>query len=219
MTLLEQIVEATVEGDTERCVALARQSVDEGVDPHQVLREGYTRGMKIVGDRFATLEIFMPQMMDSAAAMSAAMEVLKPHLEQRKDRGSQGTVLLGTIQGDVHEIGKNIVKIMLRSSGFTVDDLGCDVPVRQFVERAREAGPDIIAVSALLTTTMTHIPDLIRILTELGLRDEYRVMIGGAPVTAEWAAEIGADGYADDASEAAEVAQRLMQDRKRGEKR
>jgi corrinoid protein of di/trimethylamine methyltransferase len=175
--------------------------------------------MKIVGDRFATLEIFMPQMMDSAAAMSAAMEVLKPHLERRQDRGSQGTVLLGTIQGDVHEIGKNIVKIMLQSSGFTVDDLGCDVPVRRFVEKAREAGPDIIAVSALLTTTMTHIPDLIRILTELGVRDKYRVMIGGAPVTAEWAAEIGADGYADDASEAAAVAQRLMQETKRGEKR
>tara|TARA_B100001964_G_scaffold101695_1_gene113683 strand:- start:980 stop:1639 length:660 start_codon:yes stop_codon:yes gene_type:complete len=216
MNLFEQMAEATIKGDKEQCAALARVALDEGVDPVQAIQEGYTKGMHVVGDRFAVLECFLAEVMLSANAVSAAMEVLRPSLLERPGHGSQGTIILGTIQGDVHEIGKNIVKIMLQADGFTVHDLGYDVPVRRFVEQAEELGADIIGASSLLTTTMTYQPDLINLLGELGLRDKYRVMIGGAPVTAEWAAEIGADGYGENATKAVEVARSLMQE-KRGD--
>ena len=129
---------------------------------------------------------------------------------QREDGGSQGIVVLGTIQGDIHDLGKNIVKIMLEAAGFTIHDLGNDVPVRRFVDKAEEVGADIIAASAILTTTMAHMPDLVTILKELGLRDKYLVMFGGAPVIAEWAMEIGADAYGEDAAEAVAIAKDLM---------
>jgi methanogenic corrinoid protein MtbC1 len=147
--------------------------------------------------------------------MNAATEVLKPHLMKRHDRDSQGIIVLGVIQGDIHDLGKNIVKIMLRAAGFTVHDLGNDTPVRQFIEKAEAVGADIIAASAILTTTMSYMPDISAILNELGLRDKYMIMLGGAPVIADWAMEVGADGYGEDAVEAVEVAKNLMR-KKRG---
>ncbi|MFQ6016043.1 MAG: corrinoid protein [Anaerolineae bacterium] len=213
MNLFEQMVQATVEGDEERCVALARQALDQGMDPLQAVQEGYARGMTIVGDKFARLEYYLPDVILSADAMNAAVEVLKPHLMQRQDRGVQGIIVLGTIQGDIHDIGKNIVKIMLQAAGFTVHDLGRDVPVRQFVEKAEEVGADIIAASALMTTTMAYMPDISDLLTEMGLRDKYRIMLGGAPVLPEWAMEAGADGYGETAAEAVEVAKGLMREK------
>lgn len=217
MNLFEQMVEATVDGDEGRCVALAQQALDEGTDPYQAIQEGYTRGMLVVGDKFARLDCYLPDLIFSARAMNAAVEVLKPRLIQRDDRGSRGTIVLGTIQGDLHDMGKNIVKIMLQAAGFTVHDLGYDVSVRQFVEKAEEVGADIIAASAILTTTMAYMPDIATLLSELGLRDKYMIMLGGAPVMPEWAVEVGADGYGEDAVEAVEVAKRLMRE-KRGEK-
>jgi corrinoid protein of di/trimethylamine methyltransferase len=199
--LFEQMVEATVAGEEERCANLARQAMDEGVDPFEAIQKGFARGMHIVGDKFARLECFLPEVIVSADAMNGAVEVLKPYLLQREDGGSQGIVVLGTIQGDIHDLGKNIVKIMLEAAGFTIYDLGNDVSVRRFVEKAEE----------ILTTTMAHMPDLILILNELGLRDKYWVMLGGAPVLAEWAMEIGADAYGEDAAEAVEIARNLMQ--------
>jgi methanogenic corrinoid protein MtbC1 len=166
--------------------------------------------MQIVGDKFSTLEYCLPEVMLAADAMNAATEVLKPHLMQSHDRAPQGIVVLGVIQGDIHDLGKNIVKIMLRAAGFSVHDLGPDAPVRQFVEKAEEVGADIIAASAILTTTMSYMPDIAAILNELGLRDKYMIMLGGAPVIAEWAIEVGADGYGEDAVEAVEVAKGLM---------
>ncbi len=213
--LIEEIVDATVQGDESRCVTLARQVIDEGLDPFKVIQEGFSRGMQIVGDKFSTLEYCLPEVMLAADAMNAATEILKPHLMERHEGDSQGSIVLGVMQGDIHDLGKNIVKIMLEASGFTVHDLGNDIPVRQFIEKAEEVGADIIAASAILTTTMSYMPDISAMLNELGLREKYMLMLGGAPVINEWAMEIGADGYGEDAVEAVEVAKRLMQ-KKRG---
>ena len=209
--LFEEMVKATVAADEEQCVSLARKAVDKGVDPFQAIQNGFAQGMRIIGDKFAKLECFLPEVMLSADAMNAAVEVLKPNLMQRADRGSLGTIIIGTIQGDVHDLGKNIVKIMLEANGFTVYDLGNDVSVRQFIDKAQELEADIIAASALMTTTMAHMPDIDGLLGELGIRKKFIVMLGGAPVIAEWAKEVGADGYGEDAAEAVETAKRLMQ--------
>jgi corrinoid protein of di/trimethylamine methyltransferase len=214
MNIFDQIVEATVQGDETRCLALAQQVLDEGLDPLEAIEEGYTRGMVIVGEKFAKMEYYLPDLMLSARAVNAAVDLLKPHLVQQEGGGTQGTVVLGTIQGDLHDVGKNIVKIMLQASGFDVHDLGVDVPVRRFVETAEQVGADIIAASAILTTTMAYMPDLTDLLTEMGVRDQYKIMLGGAPVNADWAAEAGADGYGENATEAVEVAKRLMQEKK-----
>lgn len=209
--LFEEMVKATVAADEEQCVSLARKAIDKGVDPFQAIQNGFAQGMRIIGDKFAKLECFLPEVMLSADAMNAAVEVLKPNLMQRADRGSLGTIIIGTIQGDVHDLGKNIVKIMLEANGFTVYDLGNDVSVRQFIDKAQELEADIIAASALMTTTMAHMPDIDGLLSELGIRKKFIVMLGGAPVIDEWAKEVGADGYGEDAAEAVETAKRLMQ--------
>ena len=216
--LFEAMVEATVAGDEERCVALAEQAVGQGLDLFRAIREGYSRGMQIIGDRFGRLECYLPQVVLSADAMTAALAKIKPHLLGGGERTSEGVIVLGTIQGDIHDLGKNIVKIMLQAAGFEVHDLGNDVPVRRFIEKAEETAADIIAASAILTTTMSFMPDMIATLKELGLRDKYRVMVGGAPVIAQWAGEIGADGYGEDALAAVEVARRLMRGKERGDR-
>jgi dimethylamine corrinoid protein len=214
--LIEAIVDATVHFDESRCVALAQQAIDEGLDPFKVIQEGFSRGMQIVGDKFSTLEYCLPEVMMAADAMNAGTEVLKPRLMESHEGDSQGNIILGVIQGDIHDLGKNIVKIMLQASGFTVHDLGNDVPVRQFIEKAEEVGADIIAASAILTTTMSYMPDIPAMLSELDLREKYMLMLGGAPVIEHWALEIGADGYGEDAVEAVEVAKRLMQIKRGG---
>ena len=213
--LIEAIVDATVHYDQSRCVDLARQALDEGLDPFKVIQEGFSRGMQIVGDKFSTLEYCLPEVMMAADAMNAATEILKPQLMERHEGDSQGIIVLGVMQGDIHDLGKNIVKIMLEASGFTVHDLGNDAPVARFIEKAEEVGADIIAASAILTTTMSYMPDITAMLNELGLREKYMLMLGGAPVIDDWAMEIGADGYGEDAVEAVEVAKQLMQ-KKRG---
>jgi corrinoid protein of di/trimethylamine methyltransferase len=219
MNLLEQIVQATVEGDEERCVALAQQVLDQGLNPVEAIEEGYSKAMVIVGDRFARMEYFLPDLILSARAMNGAMQVLRPHLLKQGGGGAQGTIVLGTIQGDLHDVGKNIVKIMLQASGFDVQDLGVDVSVRRFIEKAEEVDADIIAASAILTTTMAYMPDIGDLLTEMGIRDRYRIMLGGGPVTSEWAEKVGACGYGENAIEAVEVAKRLMQEKRGGKQR
>jgi corrinoid protein of di/trimethylamine methyltransferase len=216
MKILEQIVEATVAGDQERCVALAREVLDGGTDPLQAIEQGYTRGMAVVGEKFSRMEYYLPELIRSADAMKAAMEVLKPHLGKNRESGVQGSVVIGTIQGDLHDLGKNIVKTMLQAAGLTVHDLGCDVQVRSYIERAEELEADVIAASAILTTTMAYMPDLVNLLADMNLRERLKVMVGGAPVTPEYAREAGADGYGENAAEAVETAKRLVQSRKGG---
>jgi 5-methyltetrahydrofolate--homocysteine methyltransferase len=172
--------------------------------------------MHIIGEQFARLDCFLPEVMMAADAMKAAIDVLRPSLLQKGAAASRGKVVIATIQGDLHDLGKNIVCIMLEAAGFTVYDLGADVAVRELVDKAEEVGADIIAASAILTTTMSHMPDIARILTELGLREKYKIMLGGAPVIAEWAMSIGADGYGEDAVEAVEVAAQMMQQKRGG---
>jgi len=177
MKLFEQIVEATVAGDEERCVALAQEVLAKGADPLQAIEQGYTKGMTIVGDKFARMEYYLPELIRCADAMKAAMDVLKPHLGKGQDGGVQGTVVIGTIQGDLHDLGKNIVKTMLQAAGFTVHDLGCDVQVRSFIDKAEELDVDVIAASAILTTTMAYMPDLVNLLSDMNLRDRFKVMV------------------------------------------
>ena len=211
--IMEQIVDATVKGDDARCVVLAKRAVADGLDPLDVIQNGFAKGMHIVGDLFAKLEYFLPEVMLAADAMSAGVEVIKPELLARDDGGSEGVVVIATIQGDLHDLGKNIVKIMLEASGFEVHDLGADVAVRDLIDKAQEVRADIIAASAILTTTMAHMPDIVKILTELGIRERYKIMVGGAPVIEQWARQMGADGYGEDASEAVEVARILVRDK------
>jgi methanogenic corrinoid protein MtbC1 len=172
--------------------------------------------MSIVGEKFARLEYYLPELMRCADATKAAMEVLRPHLGKGQAAGGRGSIVLGTIQGDLHDLGKNIVRTMLEAAGFTVHDLGCNVPVRQFVDQAEQQRADIIAASAILTTTMAYMPDLVGLVGETGARGRFKIMLGGAPVTPEFAAKAGADGYGENAAQAVDVAKNLLQPNKDG---
>ncbi len=211
MGIIDQIKEATIAGDSEASTKLAGKVIEEGVDPMEALEKGYAEAMRIVGDKFSRMEMYLPELMMAADAMKAGFEVIKPHLTAEQQETNQGTVVLGTIQGDLHDLGKNIVRTMLESSGFTVHDLGSDVSVRSFIEKAEEVDADIIAASAILTTTMVYMPDISKVLNETGLRDKYKILLGGGPVTPEYAEEADADGYAEDAGEGVTVAKQLAE--------
>lgn len=210
MDLFKEMAKAVIDGDEERTVTLAKEALEEGMDPTEAIEKGLAEGMKEVGRRFEKLEVYLPEVIISADAMTAGVEIFRQHLLARGGETPKKTVLLGTIQGDVHDIGKNIVKIMLESNGFKVYDLGRDVPVFDFIEKVKELSPDIIGVSALMTTTMVYMPKLIEALKEEKLREKVKVMVGGAPVLPEWAKKIGADGYGESAMEAVRVAKRLV---------
>ncbi len=210
MDLFKEMAKAVIEGDEEQTVSLAKEALAKGVDPTEAIEKGFAEGMKEIGRLFETLEIFLPQVIISAEAMTAGVEIFRHYLLGKEGDIPKKTVLLGTIQGDVHDIGKNIVKIMLESNGFKVYDLGRDVPVSNFIEKVKELNPDLIGVSALMTTTMVHMPKLMEALQESGLRTKVKIMLGGAPVLPEWAKKIGADGYGESAMEAVRVAKRLV---------
>lgn len=209
--LFKNMAQAVIDGDDEAAEALARQALDGGVDPLEAINKGLTPGMDVVGELYATGEYFLPDLILGGEAMKAALAVLEPALAAAgQERQVLGTVVLGTVQGDIHEIGKSLVGSMLSANGFRVHDLGIDVEAEEFVVRAREYGADIVALSALLTTTMLHQRDVIEHLSEAGLREQVKVMVGGSPVTQAWADQIGADGFAEDAANAVTVAKRLM---------
>jgi trimethylamine corrinoid protein len=209
--LYKNLAQAVIDGDDEAAEALARQALQQGVDPLEAINRGLTPGIDVVGELYGTGEYFLPDLILGGEAMKAALAVLEPALAAAgQERQVLGTVVLGTVEGDIHEIGKSLVGSMLSANGFRVHDLGIDVEAEEFVTRAREYGADIVALSALLTTTMLHQRDVIEHLSEAGLRERVKVMVGGSPVTQAWADEIGADGFAEDAANAVTMAKRLM---------
>jgi len=217
--MLKQLKESIFSYDLEVVKNAAESAVNAGVDPIKAIEEGVSKGLKEVGEKFERGEIFLPQLVLAADAATAGIEVLKnavPHGESVE--AEKGTVVIGTIQGDIHSIGKDLVAAMLRVAGFKVYDLEVDVPIDKFLEEADKVNADIIAVSALMTFTQVIQKDLIEYMKAAGVRDKYGVLVGGAPVTAEWAKEIGADGYGEDAIAAVKCAERLMALRKSASK-
>lgn len=208
--LLNRILNAIVDGDPDGAVAATREALASGLEPMTVIDAGLVPGMRIVGERFASGEYFLPNLIVSANGMKQAMQVLEPELRARHQQlASAGTVVIGTVKGDIHEIGKSLVATMLSANGFTVHDLGVDVPTERFVSVTRDTGATLVGLSALLTTTMNVQQQVIDALRAAGLQGRVKVMVGGAPVTRTWADTIGADGYAEDAVGAVEVARRL----------
>jgi 5-methyltetrahydrofolate--homocysteine methyltransferase len=206
---LMDLAEAVTNGEDEQVRDLTNGAIAAGIQPLKIINEGLTKGIEMVGKRFAAGEYFLPDLLLGAKAMEAGINILEPMLAGT-NRQFLGKVLMGTVKGDLHCIGKNIVIIMLKSSGFDVIDLGVDVPSSKFIEKIKEHKPDIVGISALLTTTVGEQKNIIESLKEEGLRDQVKIMIGGAPISQSWADQIGADGYAEDASVAVLVAKKLL---------
>lgn len=206
-----KLTDSLVEGEPDVTVELTRQALEAGLEPMEIIRSGLMPGMNLVGERFSCGEYFLPDLIIAAEGMKRAMELLEPELRRRHQTlDSPGTVILGTVKGDIHEIGKSLVGTMLSANGFKVVDLGVNVPNEAFIEKIRETGANLLGLSALLTTTMTAQREVIQELKEAGLRNRIKVMVGGAPVTRAWADEIGADGYAEDAMGAVQLARKLV---------
>ncbi len=207
--LFTAMAQSIYNGEPQQAADLARQAVEQGIDPLEAINRGFLPGIQEVGDCFARGDMFLPDLVMGGEAMKAAVAVLEPELQRRgAQRQVLGKVVLGTVKGDIHEVGKSLVATLLAANGFDVYDLGVDVPTDRFVARAREVDADIVGLSALLTTTMINQRTVIQALKEAGLR--CKVMVGGAPVTKSWADEIGAAGYSEDAAGAVAVARQLM---------
>lgn len=207
--VLAKLTQAVVDGEPEDAEALAHQALEEGLDPLTCINEGLTPGIDRVGELFASGEYFLPDLIIGGDAMKAALQVLEPALTSGRARNILGHVVLGTVEGDLHEIGKTLVGTMLTANGFQVTDIGVDKPASEFVAAVQASGATLVGASALLTTTMLHQREVIEALQEAGLRERVKVMIGGAPVTDSWAETIGADGYAEDAISAVVLAKAL----------
>ncbi len=207
--ILEQISAAVIEGKPDTMVDLTKDALDDGLDAEEILNSGLMPGMDYVGVEFKAGNMFVPEVLRSAKAMLTSMDILRPLLVEG---GVQmvGKIVIGTVKGDLHDIGKSLVGMMCEGAGFEVDDLGKNVEPEAFVEAIKEFGPDIVGMSALLTTTMRSMEHTIKALEEAGLRDKVKVMIGGAPVTQVFADQIGADGYASNAASAVDLAKRLV---------
>jgi len=208
--LLKEARQAVLEGDEEAAVAVAKKVIAEGVNPVEIINEGLSPAMTEVGDGFANEEIPLPGVLVAAEAMTKAIEIMEPHIPKEEVAASLGTVVIGTIEGDIHDIGKRIVATMLKVYGFEVHDLGRDVPIDEFVEKAKELKPDILGSSSLMTTTMGGQKILEEKLREAGIRDNFKTMIGGAATTQEWADKIGCDCYAEDANDTVLKAKELI---------
>jgi corrinoid protein of di/trimethylamine methyltransferase len=209
--LLSQIRECVVGGDREATLLFVQKALAAHIVPVQIIDEALTPAMHIVGEKFSCGEYFIPHLVMAARAMQAGMKILEPELKQRQQApGAAGTAVIGTVHGDIHEIGKSLVGIMLSANGFEVHDLGVSVPIEAFVAKVKETGAGLLGMSSLLTTTMVGQRKVIQALEQAGLRGQVKVMVGGAPVKQGWADEIGADGYAEDATGAVELAKRLV---------
>ncbi len=210
MADLQEIADALIAGNAPKVKELSQKAVDEGVGPGKVIREGLIAGMAVIGERFKKNEVYVPEVLIAARAMHAGLDVLKPLLAEG-EMENIGTVIIGTVKGDLHDIGKNLVAMMLEGAGFNVVDLGVDIAPDKFVEAIKEHNPQCLGLSALLTTTMTAMKETIEAIDAAGVRDEVKIIVGGAPVTQNYSDEIGADGYAPDASTAVDVAKSLLE--------
>ncbi|MCC6013384.1 MAG: corrinoid protein [Candidatus Verstraetearchaeota archaeon] len=213
--ILNGLADAVIKGDEEKAKEMAKKAIEANIDPLIAINNGLMKGMQKVSEDFNKLIIYLPDVMMAAEAMKAALSILEPKILEKKVKEEKKKVVIGTIQGDIHDIGKNIVALLLKANGFEVYDLGRDVPVDEFIRKAEEVNADIIAVSTLLSTSMPYMEDLINLLKERGLREKYIVMVGGGPVTREWAMSIGADGYGEDGEEAVRVAKELIKVKKK----
>jgi len=209
MVNLNDISEALQRGKADKVSKLVKQALNEGITPKNILEEGLIRGMSIIGKKFKKNEVYVPEVLIAARAMHAGMDVLKPKLIESGVKNI-GKVVMGTVQGDLHDIGKNLVEMMLEGAGFEVIDLGTDISTDKFVEAVKEHKPNIIGMSALLTTTMVNMVEVIKALDVAGLRDKVKIMVGGAPITQNYADQIGADGYSPDASSAVDKAKTFL---------
>ena len=209
--IFNAMAQSIIDGESEEAEKLALQAVKMGIDPLDAINKGFVVGVDHVGTLFSSGEVFLPELVMAGEAMKTAVNVLEPEMSKRgTEREKLGTIVLGTIEGDIHDIGKTLVGTMLSAAGFKVIDLGVDVPVTTLVERARAENADIIGVSSLLTTTMVRQRDVVKALEDIGLRSSIKVMVGGAPVTRDWVKEIGADSYSEDAVGAVAVAKELL---------
>lgn len=207
---LKEIADNLIQGKAPEVKELVKKALDEGVDVEKVLNEGLIAGMNVVGVKFKANEFYVPEVLIAARAMKSGMEILRPILVE-KDVKSAGRVVLGTVKGDLHDIGKNLVGMMLEGAGFEVIDIGVDVAAEKFVEIAKEKKASLIGLSALLTTTMISMKDVVKAVEEADLDSKVKIMIGGAPITQSYADEIGVHGYAPDAASAVDKAKELLE--------
>lgn len=210
--ILDQIKEALMKGDCGKVTELVRASLDANVTPKKILDDGLIAGMEEIGRRFKNNEIFIPEVLIAAEAMNGALTILEPHLVKSGVK-PKGKVVIGTVKGDLHDIGKNLVTMMLKGSGFSICDCGIDVPTEKFVNMIKQENADILALSALITTSMPSMAETVKALGKENLKGQVKVMVGGAPVTQGFADQIGADGYGKDAAEAVTLAKRFLEEK------
>ena len=210
--ILENLKIAVIDGDATKATENSKKALGANIDPLEAIDLGLAKGMEVVGERFESGEAFLPELLMAGETFDAAMAILDPAIrEQKKQRAKLGTVVVATVKGDLHSLGKNILATVLETNGFLVVDIGIDKGALQIIEEAEKVNADVIGLSALMTTTMPAQQEVIEALTELNLRDRYRVIVGGGPVTQEWADEIGADGYGKDPVEAVGLLSKLLQ--------
>jgi len=209
MVDLNKVSEALQRGDAEKVGELVKKALEEKLTPKDILENGLIKGMDVIGAKFKKNEVYVPEVLIAARAMHAGMSILRPKLAETGVKNI-GTIAIGTVKGDLHDIGKNLVKMMLEGAGFEVIDLGVDVSTDKFIEAVKEHKPNIIGMSALLTTTMVNMAEVIKALEAAGLRDKVKIMIGGAPITQNYADQIGADGYSPDAASAVDKAKTFI---------
>ena len=209
--ILRKISILVAEGEGDEAVETVKEAFAAGMDPLVVLNEGAAKGMDIVSEQYSAGEVFLPELVLSGDAMSAVIELIFANMSKEQAEASkQGIIVIGQAKGDVHDIGKNVVAALLAVNGFEVHDLGIDVPVKAFYDKAQEVGANIVAISTLLTTSLPYLDDTVQYLSDTGVREKYHIIVGGGPVTTEFASKIGADGWARNAFDAVELCRKLM---------
>jgi corrinoid protein of di/trimethylamine methyltransferase len=207
--ILKGLADATVAGDSEQTAKFANEALSSGVDAYDAIMEGCAAGMKVVSDKYESGDLFVPEILLAAEAMYAAIDILKPHIKAGK-ASATGTVVLGVVEGDIHDIGKNLVRIMLDAAGYQVIDMGRDVPIKDMAAKAKEVNADVVAISTLMTTTMPNMKKVVDEIASLGIKNKTKILIGGAPTSMEFAKSINADSWCKDATTAVKEAEKLV---------